>query len=220
MSVELNGNIIDETLYTTGTVDSETETLNSSFVPSIYKERMIGSYPKVIQDILEFKAIINAEYSEFEAQRIGRDHLIQDAYLSTMAEDRIKEWEQVFGITPIEGSTLSDRRETIIARIKGQGKLNTALINNIVHTFTGGSANSWIKNSTLYVEITPPPGNKQYQFDNVKQELSKKVPAHLNFKVSRNYYEWSQVKTTFATWQDVKNAGTWEDIYLFVPFTR
>lgn len=217
MSVELSGNVINETLYTTGTVDSET--LITSFVPCMYKERMMDYYPKVIRDILEFKAIINAECSEFESQSIGRDRLIQDAYLSTMTEDRIKEWEQVFGITPIEGSSLSDRRETIVARIKGQGKLNTALINNIVNTFTGGSANSWIKNSTLYVEITPPPGNKQYQFDNVKQELSKKVPAHLNFKVSRNYYEWSQVNTTFTTWQDVKDEGTWEDIYLFVPFT-
>ena len=73
----------------------------------------------------------------------------------------------------------------------------------------------WCEN----VEITPPRNNKQYQFANVEQELKHKVPAHLGFKVSRNYTEWGELKNTYATWQDVKNTfGTWEDVYLFSPF--
>ena len=77
-----------------------------------------------------------------------------------------------------------------------------------------------MENSCLYVEITPPPGNKQYQFANVQQELSKKVPAHLGFNVSRNYYTWGEVNDKFNTWEDVKNdMPKWEDVYLFVPFT-
>lgn len=185
----------------------------------MYQMRMFGYYPKVIQSILEFKAIIDGEYPEFDMLAEGRDRTINDAYYLTMTEERTKEWEQALGVTPIPDSSLSDRRETIAARIRGQGKLNSELINSIVNTFTGGTANSWIKDNVLYVEITPPPGNKQFQFDNVEQELSLKVPTSLGLAVSRNYFTWSDIKKDFSTWQDVKdNFDTWYDVKIYVPF--
>ena len=185
----------------------------------MYKTRMNSYYPQVIQCITEFKAIIEGEYPEFDLLAGGVDRVINDAYLLTMGEERVSQWERVLGIRPLEGSSVSDRRETIVARIRGQGKLNTATINAIVNAFTGGTANSWVANSTLYVEITPPPGNKLYQFSNVEQELSKKIPAHLNFLISRNYFTWGDIKDNHTDWQEVKDTlPTWEDVYLFVPF--
>lgn len=186
----------------------------------MYQHRMIGYYPNVVAAIKEFQAIINAEYPEFELSSAGRDEVLEDAYLLTMNEDRIEQWEKILSITPIADSTIQDRRDTIIARIRGQGKLNTTLISSIVHAFTGGTANSWVANSTLYVEITPPPTNKQFQFANVYQELAKKVPAHLGFQVSRNYFTWGDIYEDFDTWSDVNTElGTWEDVYLYVPFS-
>ena len=185
----------------------------------MYRERMNSYYPEVIQSILEFQAIIDSEYPEFEKLEECNEKVLADAYLLTMSEDRIKEWESMLGIHPLEGSSVEDRRETIVARIRGQGKLNTEMINTIVKTFTGGTANSWIKDSTLYVEITPPPKNKQYRFENVEQELAKKVPAHLGFEVSRNYNTWGEIKDTYSTWGDVKsNFTVWEEVLLFAPF--
>lgn len=183
----------------------------------MYRERMNSYYPRVVSKIEEIKAIIDAECPEFEDLNIAKDRITQDAYLLTMGEDRILEWEQILGIKPIEGSSVDDRRETIIARIRGQGKLNTALINSIVKTFTGGTANSWIKDSVLYVEITPPPGNKTYQFANVEQELKHKIPAHLGFNVYRNYFDWGDVNKNFETWQDVYDTfDTWHDVLICV----
>ena len=185
----------------------------------MYRERMNNYYPQVVQAITEFQAIIDSEYPEFEGLEKGVENVINDAYLLTMGEERITQWEHVLSIRPLEGSSVSDRRETIVARIRGQGKLNTDTINSIVNAFTGGTANSWVKNGVLYVEITPPPGNKQYQFANVEQELSLKVPAHLGFAVSRNYFSWAEIKKVAPTWNDVKNNfDTWNDVYLFVPF--
>lgn len=180
---------------------------------------MNSYYPDVITAILEFKGIVNSEYPEFEDISVVRDQITDDAYLTTMGEERIEQWEKIFGIKPVANSSVSDRRETVIARIRGQGKLNTELINSIVGTFTGGTANSWVEDSVLYIEITPPRDNKQFIFANVEQELAKKIPAHLGFQVSRNYLEWDEVKATYSTWQDVKdNFGTWNDVYIFAPF--
>ena len=185
----------------------------------MYRERMNSYYPQVIQAISEFQAIIDSVSPEFDELDQCRTQLISDAYLLTMTEERVTQWENMLGIKPLEGSSVDDRRDTVVARIRGQGKLNSNLINTIVGTFTGGTANAWIKDSTLYVEITPPPNSKQFRFENVEQELAKKVPAHLGFKVSRNYYTWEETKTKFSTWGDVNSSfDKWEDVLLFVPF--
>lgn len=183
----------------------------------MYKERMLGYYPSAVSDIVDYQAIIAAEAPEFENADDARTKVLNDAYLSTMDEDRIIQWEKALGITPLNGSTLQDRRDTITARLRGQGKLNTALISSIVNAFTGGTAKSWFKNSTIYVEITPPPGNKEYKFSNVENELKYKIPAHLGLSVDRNYFEWKNVKDNYATWDDVRTEkSTWEDVYLSI----
>lgn len=193
--------------------------LSLGTISNSYYKRMLNYYPDVIKAILEFKAIISSTSLEIGNVNDQLDKVIKNAYLSTMLEDRIVLWENILGIRPLEGTTFDDRRETVIARIRGQGKLNTSLINNIVNVFTGGTAISWVEDGVLYVEITPPSNNKQFVFKNVEQELRNKVPAHLNLKVSRNYYTWGDIKDNFATWDDVKtDLGTWESVYLFVPF--
>lgn len=185
----------------------------------MYRERMNDYYPKVIQEILEFQALLDCEAPEFERLKDGIDQIVTDAYLTKMSQKRIEQWENMLGIHPIEGSSVEDRRETILARIRAQSKLNTNLINTIVNTFTGGTANSWVKDGVLYVEITPPPDNKQYQFKNVEQELAKKVPAHLELRVARNYFSWNDIKTEYPTWGDIKNGfENWEELVLYVPF--
>jgi hypothetical protein len=183
----------------------------------MYKDRMINYYPSVVSAITEFQAIIDAEYPVFEDLAKAREKVLNDAFLTTMGETRIAQWEQILNITPIKDSTLEDRRDTIIARIRGQGKLNTDTINAIVNTFTGGTAVSWVENSCLYVEITPPPNNKSYQFANVEQELKAKIPAHLGFNVRRNYYEWEDVLDNQILWQTVYDIGTWDNVYLLLP---
>lgn len=216
----LQGEVVDETLYLqNATVHGEYAEIESCyFCQSMYGQRMINYYPQVISCIQEFRAIIKAEYPEFEVMADGKDRIVADAYLLTMTEDRIESWEKILSIAPLSDSTLDDRRDTIIARIRGQGKLNTELINSIVNAFTGGTANSWIEDSILYVEVTPPPNNKQYKFDNLEQELSKKVPAHIGFKVSRNYYTWAEIQKDYSTWQDIKDGfDTWREVYVYVP---
>ena len=186
---------------------------------SVYMLRMNEYYPDVVRAIEEFRGIIDTEYPEFEKLEGDRENVIKDAYLLTMDENRIIEWEKMLNIAPIAGSTIDDRRDTVIARIRGQGKLNQEMISNIVNTFTGGTAKSYFEDSTLFVEITPPPENKQFLFENVKQELEKKIPAHINLRVARNYYQWGEVKETCETWQDVYDTfDTWANVCLYVPF--
>ena len=186
---------------------------------TVYGQRMINYYPKVVSAIQEYRAIIESEYPEFENLNTSNQFVLDDSTLLYMHEERIEQWEKALGIKPIEGSSLGDRRDTIIARIRGQGQLNTGLISSIVNAFTGGTANSWVADSTLYVVITPPPNNKQFQFANVEQEIGKKIPAHLNYQISRNYYTWRDINDNFTSWSAMQTElPTWGDVYLYIPF--
>lgn len=183
---------------------------------TIHGERMLNYYPQVIQQLIEFKALIKSEGFEVDIASNQIELLVNEKYLTTMGEKRISEWEKALGMVYESDDTLQDRRDAIIARIRGQGKLNTSLINAIVNAFTGGTAISYIKNSVLYVKITPPPNNKQYKFENVRRELIKKVPAHLGLEVLRNYATWGDVKDNYASWETVSQMENWEELKLLI----
>lgn len=179
-------------------------------------ERMLNYYPKVVQQILEFQAIIKSEGFEIDFLKSDVQLLVNEAYLTTMGEERVASWEKALGMYYSPSDTLQDRRDAVVARIRGQGKLNTALINAIVNAFTGGTAISYIENSVLHVKITPPPDNKQFKFDNVKRELAKKVPSHLGLEIIRNYATWKEIQENFANWNAVKQLASWEELLLWV----
>jgi hypothetical protein len=188
-----------------------------------YNKQMLSYYPEVIKALREFQAMIKVQSLYVEDAHNELTKILANAYVSTADETRISEWEQLLGITPLpQGDDtletwLSDRRETIVARLFSVPKLNSDSIADIVNIFTGGTAKSYFENGTIHVLISPPKGNKQYKFENVEQELSKKIPAHLKLKVDRNYYTWSQTKENNATWGDVKNSfDTWEEVLLTI----
>lgn len=177
---------------------------------------MLGYYPEVIKDIYDIQAVIDGEYPEFKLLNEEYIESVQNnAYLLTMDESRIAQWEELLDIKPSSGASVDNRRDVIIARIRGSKKLNTLAIENIVNALTGGKAKSWVEDSVLYVAITPP--GKQYVFKNVEDELKKRTPAHLGLSVFRQFSVWHNLKFEYLTWGDLKaDHETWEDVYFHI----
>lgn len=189
-----------------------------------YNEHMLSYYPEVIKSIREFQMLIATQSLQVEEMHQKLVEILGSAYVTTANEERVAEWEKLLEITPLpQGEDdletwLADRRETILARLYHAEKLNTKSIADIVSIFTGGTAISYFKDSTINVLISPPKNNKLYKFANVEQELRKKVPAHLEFQVNRHYYTWLETKTNNATWGDVAtNFANWEEVLMWTP---
>ena len=179
-------------------------------------ERMLGYYPEVIKAIHEIQAIVQAEYPEFELQADSLWGLIDEAYLTTMGEERIKQWERLLDIQVSPDSSIEERRDVIIARIRGNKKLNTETIASIVSALTGGRARSRVENSVLYVEIRLDGDEREHRFENVWRELEKRKPAHLGLNVDKLYASWDNIKVEFLSWQSVlDHFDTWEDVYYY-----
>jgi hypothetical protein len=184
-----------------------------------YNEQMLNYYPEVISAIREFRELIKTQSLQVEEMHDALTKILADAYVLDAGEERISQWESLLGITPLlQGEDtmetwLSDRRETILARLYNVEKLNSKTISDIVSIFTGGTATSRFENGTIYVVIDLPTGNKQYKFENVEQELRKKIPAHLMLSVSPSYFTWGEVFSKNATFGDIlNNHNGWDDV--------
>lgn len=184
-----------------------------------YNEQMLNRYPEVIKSIREFQLLIKTQSLEVEEMHEELTKLLQNAYIETADESKIAQWEELLGITPLEQGTddfdlwLSDRKETILARLYNAEKLNEKSISDIVKIFTGGTASSYFKDGVIHIIILPPKENKLFKFENVERELANKIPAHLAFTVSRNYYDWLKIKSTYNTWGDLNDSFTnWEEV--------
>lgn len=181
-------------------------------------ERMWNYYPEIIKKIKEFPAMVQAKCPEMGFLSKERVKILNNAWMLTMDETRVKQWERLLGIVPLPDSTLEDRRETIAARVYGGYKLNTESIRAIVNIFTQSGCRSYFRDSTIYVIIYPPSGDKTYKFENIENELWRRVPAHLNLNVSRSYSTWGDVNNHHASWNTLYNEyNNWEDVYFWLP---
>ena len=186
-----------------------------------YNEQMLNYYPEVIKSIREFQKMIETESLQVEEMHEALTKILGNAYISTADEVRISQWERYLGIVPLSQGDdslelwLEDRKETILARLYNTPKLNSKSIAEVVSIFTGGTAVSYFKDGIIHVLIRPPKTNKQYKFENVEQELTKMIPAHLILNVKRDYYDWLEIKSTHATWVDVNTEyNNWEEVLL------
>ena len=178
--------------------------------------RMLDYYPQAIKQILEFQALTNAEGYEVDFLKSDIQMVGADAWLKTMGELRTAEWEKALKITPSYEDSLDDRRERIVATLRGRGKLNTSLINSVVSAYTNGVATSYIEDGVLYIQIEPPPNNKQFKFTNVEETLKNLVPAHLGLVVTRNYANWCEIMANYANWNSIKQLNNWEELMLYI----
>lgn len=178
-----------------------------------YGKRMMKYYPPVVASIIDIQAIVYSEYPLFKHLNDDSLSILDDRYLTRgkCSEARISQWESNFGISADAGSTLDERRDNIVARLRGGRKLNTATINSVVDAFTGGKAHSYFEDGVLYVSIQPPEEERAYNFSAVEAELERLKPAHIELSVYRNYRTWADAMTVYPTWSDM-TSDTWDDV--------
>lgn len=175
-----------------------------------YYEQMMDYYPDVIKAIREFQVLIKTQSLQVNEMHEKLKELLNNDFVETADENRLVMWERILGIIPPQQGNqeyeewLISRRDNILAKLYQSEKLNTKSIEDIVSIFTGGTAESWLLDGTLYVKVYPPKNNKSFDLNNVITALEPKCPAHLNLCVYKNYITWGQLS----------DDGTWNDVYV------
>lgn len=170
--------------------------------------KMIGWYPTTVVAVDALRAVNDVVGHELDNARARGALLNNNAFLFWMDESRLAEWENALEIDVPENSTVEERRNVIIAKIRGQNKFNVSNIKSIVKTFTGGDAEVTVADGVISVQVLPPNNGQLYNQSALVWELKNKIPAHMQLNIERYYSTWGDVKNNETSWQSIRSGYT------------
>ena len=170
--------------------------------------KMIGWYPTTVVAVDAMRAVNDVVGHELDNARARGALLNNNAFLFWMDESRLAEWENALEIDVPENSTVEERRNVIVAKIRGQNKFNVSNIKSIVKTFTGGDAEVTVADGVISVKVLPPNNGQLYNQSALVWELKNKIPAHMQLNIERYYSTWGDVKNNETSWQSIRSGYT------------
>ena len=170
--------------------------------------KMIGWYPTTVVAVDTLRAVNDVVGHELDNARARGALLNNNAFLFWMDESRLAEWENALEIDVPENSTVEERRNVIIAKIRGQNKFNVSNIKSIVKTFTGGDAEVTVADGVISVKVLPPNNGQLYNQSALVWELKNKIPAHMQLNIERYYSTWGDVKNNETSWKSIRSGYT------------
>ena len=175
--------------------------------------KMIGWYPTTVVAVDAMRAVNDVVGHELDNARARGALLNNNAFLFWMDESRLAEWENALEIDVPENSTVEERRNVIVAKIRGQNKFNVSNIKSIVKTFTGGDAEVTVADGVISVKVLPPNNGQLYNQSALVWELKNKIPAHMQLNIERYYSTWGDVKNNETSWQSIRSGYTnWDTL--------
>lgn len=181
-------------------------------------ERMKEMQPEYWYEYEEMQELLKALGVEIDDANTEGELVLTDAFIMTMEEDRVEEWEKWLGLPP--NGTLEERRLAILDYFMVIAKLTRDAIKAIVSASCDGArAEVVFKESTIRVEIKPLPEHdiEEVNMDKVYRQLYTRKPCHISLTLTRFYCTWGDVKNGFNTWQALKDdRPTWNAVKLFI----
>lgn len=101
----------------------------------MFERKLIDYLPPVLQNVMEFSAIADAQQPEIEAAWNALNLVMDNQFIDTATEAGVKLWEQELNIVPLASDTLEDRKK----------RLKTAWTYGVVYTYNW--LVNWLKTS-------------------------------------------------------------------------
>lgn len=181
-------------------------------------ERMRDMQPEYWYEYEEMQELLKALGLEIDDVNAEGELVLTDAFIMTMEEDRVEEWEKWLGLPP--NGTLEERRLAILDYFMVIAKLTRDAIKTIVSASCDGArAEVVFKDSVLRVEVKPLPEHDTEEVDMAKvyKQLYTRKPCHISLTLTRWYGSWGDIKQGFNTWQALKDdRPTWNAVKLFI----
>lgn len=181
-------------------------------------KRMMSYLPQYWHDYEEMQQILKNQGLELDELDDESEFVLTDAFIMTMSERRIAEWESWLGLPPT--GTLEDRRLAILSYFAVIAKLTRESIQSLVsQLYQGARAIVRFKDSIIKITIKPLPEHdtEEINFDLLAAQLEKRKPCHIGFNLDRYISTWNEINLGFATWGAVKGLRqNWQEVYDFI----
>ena len=187
---------------------------------------LVEYLPEYLQDIKEFKLIMEAESQKFNELYFIKDKTLDMHFVDYMDIEAITRYETFLGI--VGEGTLEQRRSYIRALYSKGDKLSENSIKAVVKSITGGKAlvkffggdealNPNPGQGTLKVEVLSPDPEVDYKFDDIIRAIAPYMPAHLKLNLIKYFSTWGDISEAYSDWNSIKQASNWKEIYNYIP---
>ncbi len=152
---------------------------------STYDE-MLSFYPLFYRDVLELKAILEADGRMLDEAIKQMNGVLANAFVQTADAATITRLERFLGISVDTSRELEERRSLVFSFFVGFGKISATKIREIIRGFTGAdSAVTFNRtdeagNSTLVIELERG-DNPKLNYTDIDTVLARRIPAHIAY---------------------------------------
>lgn len=170
---------------------------------------LIKLVPEFVAEKKEMRQLYTAQGYEVGYLRYAMEDIINQCFIAT-ATWGLTRWEKIFGITTNLSLTYEQRREVIMAKLRGQGTTTVQMIKDTAEAFSGGDVDVIEDNPNhrfivRFIGIKGIPRNMQ-GFIGMLEEIK---PAHLSYEFEYRFTIWNELKP--YTWEDL-HGMTWDDV--------
>lgn len=164
--------------------------------------------PPFLAEIRELAEIYRTEGYEVGRMQYDLRDLLDQCFIGT-ATWGLTRWENVYGVVTNMSLSYEQRREILMAKIRGQGTTTRQMIEDTAATFSGGEVKVIEDNPNhlfivQFIGIKGIPRNMQ-AFISMLEDIK---PAHLTYRFEYRYTVWSELKP--YTWNRL-GAMAWDD---------
>jgi hypothetical protein len=166
--------------------------------------------PPFLAEIRELKAIYETEGYAVGLLEHELSELLDQCFIST-ATWGLTRWEEVYGLVTNMALSYEQRREILMAKLRGQGTTTAQMIKETAETFSGGEIEVIEDNPNYhfivrFIGIKGIPRNMN-AFVSMLEDIK---PAHLSYSFEYRYTVWNELinrswgSLTGHTWDSVR----------------
>jgi hypothetical protein len=165
--------------------------------------------PPFLAEIRELKAIYETEGYAVGLLEYELSDLLDQCFIST-ATWGLGRWEKVYGLVTNMTLSYEQRREILMAKLRGQGTTTVQMIRETAETFSGGEIEVIEDNpnhhfTVRFIGIKGIPRNMN-AFISMLEDIK---PAHLSYSFEYRYTTWSELIN--RSWSSI-TGFTWDSI--------
>ena len=180
-----------------------------SYTPEEYFVDLARYVPPFLAELRELSALYETEGYEIGYLEHNLRDLFDQCFITTATWGLVL-WESMYGVVTNLSLSYEQRREILMAKLRGQSTTTKQMIRDTAAAFSGGEVRVIEDNSkhhfiVRFVGVKGIPRNMQ-AFIDMLEDIK---PAHLSYSFEYTYTVWGNVKG--LTWGDLKTK-TWGEV--------
>lgn len=182
-----------------------------------HRTDLINYLPSYYSDSAIMRSIQDASTQEMSAVYSFINDIKEQILTPVTATWGLDFWEQELGLKVDISKTYEERREVILARLRGLAATGKSVLKNAADAFSGGDADiiEYPPEHRFVIKFTGTVGIPR-NMDRFIEMVEDLKPAHLAYSFEYIFTWWNKLKELELSWLQA-SMGTWDDLKVYDP---